>query len=69
MAERLRALIFHYHTLKPFEHLTAVSGVCLSPALATCETSQALLASVLGVFMPPTLKKLWGHIGLGLSVQ
>ena len=35
-------------------HLTirssAVSGVGLSPALATCETSQVLLAGVSGVF-------------------
>ena len=31
-------------------HLTAVSGVGSSPALATCETSQVLLAGVLGGF-------------------
>ena len=36
MAEGLRAL----------DHLTAVSGVGSSPALATCETSQVLLAGV-----------------------
>ena len=42
-------------------HLTAVSGVGSSPALATCETSQVLLAGVSGgfsqgspVFAPPT---------------
>ena len=29
-----------------FDHLTAVSGVGLSPALATCETSQVLLGGV-----------------------
>ena len=29
-----------------FDHLTAVSGVGSSPALATCETRQVLLASV-----------------------
>ena len=60
VAEWLRALIFHYSTL-PFDHLTAVTGVGLSPALATCETSQTLLAGVSGgfsrgspVFAPPT---------------
>ena len=43
-----------------FDHLTAVSGVGSSPALATCETSQVLLAGVSGgfsrgspVFAPP----------------
>ena len=30
--------------------LTAVTGVCSSPVLATCETSQVLLAGVSGVF-------------------
>ena len=40
--------------------ITAVSGVGSSPTLATCETSQVLLASVPGVFsrgspiFPPT---------------
>ena len=29
-----------------FDHLTAVTGVSSSPALATCETSQVLLAAV-----------------------
>ena len=60
MAEWLRALIFYYRT-QPFDHLTAVSGVSSSPALATCETSQVLLAGVSGrfsrgplVFAPPT---------------
>ena len=60
MAEWLRALIFHYRTY-PFDHLTAVSGVGSSPVLATCETSQVLLAGVSGgfsrgspVFAPPT---------------
>ena len=44
-----------------FNNLTAVSGVGSSPALATCETSQVLLAGVSGgfsrgcpVFAPPT---------------
>ena len=32
------------------DHLTAVSGVGSSPDLATCETSQVLLAGVSGVF-------------------
>ena len=40
VAERLRALF----------HLTAVSGVGSSPALATCETSQVLFADVSGGF-------------------
>ena len=40
MAERLRALF----------HLTAVTGVGSSPALATRETCQVLLAGVLGGF-------------------
>ena len=60
MAEWLRALIFHYRT-KLFDHLTAVSGVGSSPALATCETNQVLLAGVSDgfsrrspVFTPPT---------------
>ena len=35
---------------KSFDHLTAVSGVGLSPALATCETRQVLLAGVSGGF-------------------
>ena len=57
MAERLRALFLTFL----LDHLTAVSGVGLSPALATCETSQVLLAGVPGgfsrsssVFAPPT---------------
>ena len=33
-----------------FEHLTAVTGVGSSPALATCETSHVLLAGVSGGF-------------------
>ena len=46
---------------KSLDHLTAVSGVGSSPALATCETSQVLLAGVSDgfsrgspVFAPPT---------------
>ena len=35
---------------KSFDHLTAVSGVGWSPALATCETSEVLLAGVSGGF-------------------
>ena len=45
---------------KSLGHLTAVSGVGLSPTLATCETSRILLAGVPGgfywgfpVFAPP----------------
>ena len=44
MAERLRACFL------TLDYLTAVSGVGSSPALATCETSQVLLAGVQGVF-------------------
>ena len=51
MAKRLRALFL----------FTAVSGVGSSPALATCENSQVLLAGVSGgfswnspIFTPPT---------------
>ena len=51
VADRLRSL----------DHFTAVSGVGSSPALATCETSQVLLAGAPGdfswgssVFAPPT---------------
>ena len=35
---------------KTIDHLTAVSGVGSSPALATCETSQVLLVGVSGGF-------------------
>ena len=56
LAERLRALFLNHS-----DHLTAVSGVGSNPALATCETSQVLLAGVPGgfslgspVFAPPT---------------
>ena len=55
MAERLRALFLNDSIISP------LSGVGSSPALATCETSQILLASVSGgfcrgssVFAPPT---------------
>ena len=44
MAERLRALFLN------LDHLTTVTGVGSSPALATCETSQVLLAGVSGGF-------------------
>ena len=56
MAERLRVLFLNHS-----EHLTAVSDVVSGPALATCETSQVLLAGVSSgfsrgspVFAPPT---------------
>ena len=45
VAERLRALFLNHSY-----HLTAVSGVGSDPAMATCETSQVLLAGVSGVF-------------------
>ena len=57
MAERLRAMFLNHS----IDHLTTVSGVGSSPALATCATSQVLLAGVPGgfslgpsVFAPPT---------------
>ena len=37
---------------KPFDLLTAVSGVGSSHTRGTCETSQVLLAGVAGVFRP-----------------
>ena len=46
VAERLRVLFL----LKSLDHLTAVCGVGTNPALATCETSQILLADVPDVF-------------------
>ena len=49
MAEWVRSLYFSA-LLKSFDHLTTVSGVGSSPALATCETSQVLLAGVSGGF-------------------
>ena len=48
MAEWVRPLSFS--ALKSFNHLNAVTGVGSSPALATSETSQVLLADVSGVF-------------------
>ena len=40
----------YFQRSESFDHLTAVSAVGLSPALATCETSQVLLAGVSGGF-------------------
>ena len=45
VAEWVRSLYF-----SALNHLSAVSGVGSSPALATCETSQVLLAGVSGGF-------------------
>ena len=50
VAERLRALFLNHSIISSLYHLTAVSGVGSSPALATCETSQVLLAGVSGGF-------------------
>ena len=47
MAEWVRLLNF---SALNQDHLTAVTGVGSSPALATCETSQVLLAGVSGGF-------------------
>ena len=48
MAEWVRSLYFS--VFLSFNHLTIVSGVGSSPALATCETSQVLIAVVSGGF-------------------
>ena len=47
MAELVRSL--NFSALKSFDYLTAMT-VGSSPALATCETSQVLLAVVSGGF-------------------
>ena len=47
MAERLRALFFNHSMISL---LCLMSGEGLSPALATCETSQVLLAGVPDAF-------------------
>ena len=43
-------IIITFHNFIIYKNLTAVSGVGSSPALATCETSQVLLAGVPGGF-------------------
>ena len=47
--------------LRALNHFTAVSGLGSSPALATCETSQVLLAAVPGGFS-------WGSVFAHLLV-
>ena len=47
---KLSVRIFNLLELRRRELLTAVTGVGLSPSLATCETSQVLLAGVSGGF-------------------
>ena len=42
--------VAEYQRSKSFDHLTAVTGVGSSLALATCDTSQVLLAGVSGGF-------------------
>ena len=42
--------VAEFQRSQSFDHLTAVTGVGSSPALATCETSQVLLAGVSGGF-------------------
>ena len=42
--------VTEFQRSQSFDHFTAVSGVGSSPALATCETSQVLLAVVSGGF-------------------
>ena len=58
VAERLRALFLNHS-------ITAVSGVGSSPALATCETSQVLLAGVPGRFSRGSPD--FAHLLIGLS--
>ena len=48
MAEWVRSL--NFSALNHFDHLTAATGVGLSPALATCKISQVLLEGVSGCF-------------------
>ena len=48
MAEWVRSL--NFSALNQFDHLTAVTGVGSSPALATCETSHVLLEGLPGDF-------------------
>ena len=48
-----------------FDHLTAVSGVGSSPALATCETRKVLLAGVSGGF--PGYSR-FAHLSIGSSL-
>ena len=50
MHHNLRLLKTDTELKSTFDHLTSVSGVGSSPALATCETSQVLLAGVSGGF-------------------
>ena len=42
--------VAEFQRSKSFNHITAVTGVGSNPALATCETSQVLLADVSGGF-------------------
>ena len=42
--------VAEFQRSQSFDHLTAVTGVGSSPALATCETSHVLLAGVSGGF-------------------
>ena len=44
------------------DHLTSVSGVGSGPALATCETSQVLLAGVPGGFLAHLSRRLTGEL-------
>ena len=46
LAERLKALFLNHS----IDHFTTVSGIGSSPVLATCQTSQVLLAGVSGGF-------------------
>ena len=42
--------VAEFQRSKSFDHLTAVTGVGSTPALATCETCKVLLAGVSGGF-------------------
>ena len=64
MAERLRALFLNHSIISPL-CLTAVSSVGSSPALATCETSQVLLAGLSGGFSRGS--SVFAHLLIGPS--
>ena len=53
------------HGRAALDHFTAVSGVGSSPALATCEASQVLLAGVTGSFSRGSL--VFAHLLIGSS--
>ena len=59
--------VAEFQRSKSFDHLTAVSVVGSSPALATCDTSQVLLAGVSGGF-PGVHTPVSPHLPIGSSL-